>query len=65
MLKEGEDGKLHLGGICRVAGLGGKEQHDGSVAYYLSEEICCDDSKGVGPFMMATAEYLLAEEAAK
>ena len=65
MLKEGEDGKLHLGGICRVAGLGGKEQRDGSVAYYLSEEICCDDSKGVGPFMMATAEYLRAEEAAK
>ena len=55
-----EDGKLHLTDICHVAGLGPNEkpQRDGSVEYYLSEKIVSDDAKGVGPFMMAYAEYL-------
>ena len=53
-----EDGVWHLCDICRVAGLGPGEKRDGSIAYYLSEEICADDSKGVGPFMMAYAEWL-------
>lgn len=59
-LVPGEDGKAHLKDICWVAGLGPGEKRDGSVAYYLSEPRVCDDSKGVGPFMMAYAEYLLA-----
>lgn len=50
------DGGLHLCDICAVAGL--SDKRDGSVAYYLSEPRVCDDSKGVGPFMMAYAEYL-------
>ena len=54
-LISGDDG-LHLCDICAVAGL--SDTRDGSVAYYLSEPRVCDDSKGVGPFMMATAEYL-------
>ena len=56
-LTAGEDG-LHLGDICAVAGL--SDTRDGSVAYYLSEPRVNDDSKGVGPFMMAYAEYLRA-----
>ena len=52
------EGGLHLKDICAVAGL--SDTRDGSVAYYLSEPVVCDDSKGVGPFMMATAEYLRA-----
>ncbi len=56
-LTHGEDG-LHLRDICAVAGL--SDTRDGSVAYYLSEPRICDDSKGVGPFMMAYAEYLRA-----
>ena len=61
-LVEREDGKLHLSGICAVAGLGpdNRRDRDGSVAYYLREPIVDDDSKGVGPFMMAFAEYLHA-----
>ena len=55
------DGTLHLCDICRVAGLGPGEKRDGSIAYYLSEEICMDDSKGVGPFFMAYAEYVRAK----
>jgi len=52
------ESSLHLKDICAVAGL--SDTRDGSVAYYLSEPVVCDDSKGVGPFMMATAEYLRA-----
>lgn len=55
-----EEGRLHLTDICWVAGLGPGEKRDGSVAYYLSEPRVSDDSKGVGPFMMAYAEYLRA-----
>ncbi len=51
-----QDGGLHLCDICAVAGL--SDKRDGSVAYYLSEPRVCDDSKGVGPFLMAYAEYL-------
>ena len=61
-LKAGEDGRDHLTGICLVAGLGPGEVRDGSVAYYLSEPIVADDAKGVGPFMMAAAEYLAVKE---
>ena len=47
----------HLGNICLVSGLD-NERRNGSIAYYLSEPVVADDSKGVGPFMMAYSEYL-------
>ena len=50
------DGELKLGGICSVAGLGGKEKRDGSLKYYFSEPVVYDDHKGVGPFIMAYSE---------
>lgn len=52
------DGKLHLGGICLVAGLGPADntRRDGSVAYYLSEPVVEDDAKGVAPFLLAYTE---------
>lgn len=53
-------GQTRLEGICAVAGLGPGDARDGSIAYYLSEPIVADDAKGVGPFMMAYAEYLRA-----
>ena len=58
------DGKLELTGICSVAGLGPEtnRRRDGSVEYYLSEPVFSDDSKGVGPFMMAYAQYLTAKK---
>ena len=37
-------------------------KRDGSVAYYLSEDRCCDEVKGVAAFMMACSEALLAKE---
>ena len=51
--------EAHLTDICQVAGLGPGEARDGSVEYYLSEPRVSDDSKGVGPFMMAYAQSLL------
>lgn len=54
------DGVLRLGGICGVAGLGGKQKRDGSLQYYFSEPVVYDDHKGVGPFIMAYSEILRA-----
>lgn len=55
---ENVDGTYKLGGICGVAGLGGKENRDGSLQYYFDEPVVYDDHKGVGPFIMAYAEML-------
>ena len=54
-----EDGKMSLGGICLVAGLGpeSNRRRDGSYEYYMSEPIVKDDAKGVGPFILAYNEY--------
>jgi unsaturated rhamnogalacturonyl hydrolase len=52
--------RLHLGGICRVAGLGGNPYRDGSFEYYVHEPIVSDDFKGTGPFMLALGEALKA-----
>lgn len=59
-LERGRDGKIRLGGICHVAGLGGRAgaYRDGTPKYYLKEPIVADDAKGVGPLMMAVAEDL-------
>ena len=56
------DGTMKLHNICCVAGLGGYNGRygDGTVVYYLSEDIRPDDIKGVGPLMMAYAETRLA-----
>lgn len=53
-----ENGELHLGGICLVAGLGPADnlKRDGSFEYYMSEPIVKDDAKGVGPFLLAYTE---------
>ncbi len=53
-----EEGNMHLGGICLVSGLGGKQRRDGTFAYYMSEPIVEDDAKGVGPFLLAYTEWL-------
>ena len=61
-LRKDDAGCWHLGGICKVAGLGpaSNPARDGSVAYYLSEPVVEDDAKGVGPYMMAVSEVLKA-----
>lgn len=51
---------MHLGGICLVAGLGGKDKRAGTYDYYMSEPVVSDDAKGVGPFLLAYTEMLRA-----
>lgn len=52
------DGKLNLGGICLMAGLGpeSNRKRDGTFEYYISEPIVENDAKGTGPFVMAYTE---------
>jgi unsaturated rhamnogalacturonyl hydrolase len=55
-------GTICLNKICFVAGLGGKPtkaygERDGSFAYYISEPIVTNEPKGLGPFILAAAEY--------
>ena len=49
-------GRVHVGGICKVAGLGGNPYRDGSYAYYMSEPVVSDDYKGTGPLILALRE---------
>ncbi len=58
------DGKLNLGGICLVAGLGpeNNRRRDGSYEYYISEPIVENDAKGLAPFLMCYTELLLANK---
>ena len=57
-LTAGEDGVFHLSGTCASAGLGPREERDGSRSYYLSEPVVDDDVKAVGVLMMAAAEAM-------
>lgn len=58
------DGKLNLGGICLVAGLGpeNNRRRDGSYEYYISEPVVENDAKGLAPFLMCYTELLQSEE---
>jgi unsaturated rhamnogalacturonyl hydrolase len=50
------DGLVTLNGICKVAGLGGKDRRDGSYRYYVNEPTAANDYKGVGAFILAAVE---------
>lgn len=49
-------GLVHLKGTVAVSGLGGNPYRDGSIAYYLSEPVVEDDPKGIGAFILCSAE---------
>jgi unsaturated rhamnogalacturonyl hydrolase len=51
-----EDTDVHFTRICKVAGLGGNPYRDGTYDYYVGAEVVSDDPKGVGAFIMASAE---------
>jgi len=53
---ETKEGFINLNKICFVAGLGGKDNRDGSFTYYISEPIVTNEPKGLGPFILAAAE---------
>ena len=58
------NGKLNLGGICLVAGLGpeNNRRRDGTYEYYISESIVENDAKGLAPFLMCYTELLLSQK---
>ena len=58
------DGKLNLGGICLVAGLGpeNNRRRDGSYEYYISEPVVENDAKGLAPFLMCYTELIQSKE---
>jgi unsaturated rhamnogalacturonyl hydrolase len=55
-VEEAQGGGVNFKGTVSVAGLGGNPYRDGSYAYYLSEKVVTNDAKGVGAFLMASAE---------
>ena len=58
------DGKLNLGGICLVAGLGpeNNRRRDGTYEYYISEPVVENDAKCLPPFLMCYTELLQLEK---
>ncbi|MDR0542983.1 MAG: glycoside hydrolase family 88 protein [Dysgonamonadaceae bacterium] len=51
---ENPDETISVTKCCSVAGLGGKDNRDGSFQYYISEPVRDNDPKAVGPFIMAS-----------
>ncbi len=51
-----EQGRISIEKCCSVGGLGGSSRRMGDFAYYLSEPVRPNDSKGVGPFIWASLE---------
>jgi unsaturated rhamnogalacturonyl hydrolase len=64
-IKIDAQGRVQLGNICSVAGLGGKPYRDGSYEYYVSEKVVTNDPKGLTPFIMASIEREKLQEIAK
>ncbi len=52
-----ESGEMHLHKCCAVAGLGGNPYRDGTFEYYVNERIISNDTKGTGPFILASLEF--------
>jgi unsaturated rhamnogalacturonyl hydrolase len=59
-LQRNATGVRQMVNICEVAGLGMYQGRfrDGTSSYYISEQRVADDTKGVGPLMMAYAAHL-------
>lgn len=57
-----KDGELQLDGICLVAGLGNRENREGTFDYYMREPIVKNEAKGVAPLILAYIEVLMKEE---
>jgi unsaturated rhamnogalacturonyl hydrolase len=49
-------GAVSLNGIVSVSGLGGKDNRNGTYAYYMSEPVVPNDPKGVGALILAADE---------
>ena len=54
---------VSLSGTVKGAGLGGDPYRDGSYAYYIGEKVATNDPKGIGTFLLASAEMETAQNA--
>ena len=55
-VETGPGDEVSLTGTVKGAGLGGDPYRDGSYSYYIGEKTIANDPKGVGAFLMASAE---------
>jgi unsaturated rhamnogalacturonyl hydrolase len=55
-IQTGPGDDVSLTGTVKGAGLGGDPYRDGTYAYYIGEKIITNDPKGVGAFLLASAE---------
>ncbi len=53
---------VSLSGTVKASGLGGEPYRDGTYAYYIGEKVVSNDPKGIGAFLMASAEMEYAPE---
>lgn len=56
LVKVTREGYVIITEACAVAGLGGKENRDGSYEYYINERKKDNDPKATGPFILAALE---------
>ena len=56
LVKITPEGYVIITEACAVAGLGGKENRDGSYEYYINERKKDNDPKATGPFILAALE---------
>jgi unsaturated rhamnogalacturonyl hydrolase len=62
-VKTGPGDDVSLTDTVKAAGLGGDPYRDGSYAYYIGEKTVTNDPKGVGVFILASAEMENAQNA--
>jgi unsaturated rhamnogalacturonyl hydrolase len=55
-VEAGPGDEVSLNGTVKGAGLGGDPYRDGSYSYYIGEKTITNDPKGVGAFLLASAE---------
>ncbi|MGD0292614.1 MAG: glycoside hydrolase family 88 protein [Terracidiphilus sp.] len=55
-IQTGPGDDVSLTGTVKGAGLGGDPYRDGTYAYYVGEKVITNDPKGVGAFLLASAE---------
>ena len=53
-----KDGRLQLGGICLVAGLGNTDMREGTFEYYMREPVVENEAKGIAPLILAYIETM-------
>jgi unsaturated rhamnogalacturonyl hydrolase len=53
-------GQTNLKNTVTVSGLGGTPYRDGSFEYYMKEKVITNDAKGMGAFIMCSAEMEMA-----